>query len=95
MTREDIFHAIEANRESIRSLGVRHLGLFGSYARGDQSVSSDIDFLVDPAERFSLLDLIALKHDLEELTGRNVDIVSRRGISPYLNDDILRQAIPL
>ena len=75
--------------------GVRSVSVFGSVARGDEGVDSDIDLLVEPDPDCSLLDLISLKHDIEDLTGRNVDIVSKRGLSPYLADQIIGQALPL
>ena len=75
--------------------GVRSVSVFGSVARGDEGVDSDIDFLVEPATDCSLLDLISLKHDIEDLTGRNVDVISKKGLSPYLADQIIEEAIPL
>ena len=69
--------------------------MFGSVARGDEGAGSDIYLLVEPDPDCSLLDLISLKHDLEDLAGRNVDVVSKRGLSPYLADQIIEEAIPL
>ena len=90
---------IEQYRQQILELaqqrGVQSISVFGSVARGDEGSESDIDLLVDPDPGCSLLDLISLKHDIEDLTGRNVDIVSKRGLSPYLADKIIEEAIPL
>ncbi len=47
MNRDEILTKLEENREAIRGFGVRRLGIFGSYARGDQTENSDMDFLVD------------------------------------------------
>ena len=49
MSRETILKLIEANHNRLRSLGVRELGLFGSFARGEARPDSDVDFFVDPA----------------------------------------------
>jgi predicted nucleotidyltransferase len=90
---------IEAYRGQIVELArkrrVRAVSVFGSFSRGDETGESDIDLLVEPAERCSLLDLISLKYDIEELTGRKVDIVSKKGISPYLKDQIIAESVPL
>ena len=74
---------------------VRSVSVFGSYARGEAGRDSDIDLLVEPEKQCSLLDLISLKYDIEDLIGRKVDIVSKNGISPYLVDRIISQSIPL
>ena len=47
ITRDEILEKLEENGEAIRAFGVRRLGIFGSYARGEQKRASDIDFLVD------------------------------------------------
>ena len=46
-TKQDILAILHEHRAQLRSLGVRQLGLFGSFVRGEQRVDSDIDFLVE------------------------------------------------
>lgn len=75
--------------------GARNVRVFGSVARGDAGPSSDVDVLVEFEPGRSLLDLIGLAQDLEDLLGCRVDVVSEGGISPYLKDDILGEAVPL
>jgi predicted nucleotidyltransferase len=75
--------------------GARNLRIFGSYARGEERPDSDIDLLVEMERDRSLLDIIAIKHDLEDLTQRKVDVVTENAISPYLKDNILRSALSL
>ncbi len=65
------------------------LGLFGSFARGEDTDESDMDFLVEFSRRKSLLALIRLKNELNEVLGRQVDLVTRNALSPYLKDRIL------
>ena len=67
----------------------------GSRARGDPSAGSDLDLLVELERGRSLLDLIALEHELESLLGIDVDVLVRGSISAYFRDDIEREAIPL
>ena len=86
-------------RESILRLadlhGARNVRVFGSVARGDASEESDVDFLVDMEEGRTLLDLVGFWQDLQDLLGRQVDVISEGGISPYLRGRILAEAVPL
>lgn len=75
--------------------GARNVRIFGSAARGDAGPESDVDFLVEMAEGRSLLDLVGLWQDLEELLGRKVDVVEPEGLHWYIRDRILREAVPL
>ena len=75
--------------------GVSSIRVFGSFARGEENVHSDIDFLVELEPKRSLLDIISLKHELEDLTGRKVDVITPAGISPYLVEQITKEAVPL
>jgi predicted nucleotidyltransferase len=77
------------------SHGVRSIQVFGSFARGEENIDSDIDFLIELEPKRSLLDIIALKYDIEDLTGRKVDVVTADGISPYLVNQIMKEAVPL
>jgi len=75
--------------------GARNLRIFGSAARGTETAESDIDVLVSMEPGRSLLDLVALSMALEALLGRKVDVVSDGGLSPYLRDRILEEAVAL
>ncbi len=68
--------------------GVRKIGLFGSYARGEQRDDSDLDVLVDFVERKSLLTLVRIERELSENLGIKVDLLTEQAISPYLVDRI-------
>jgi len=78
-----------------RSHGARTVRVFGSRARGDATASSDLDLLVGLEPGRSLLDLVAIKQDLEDLLGYSVDVVTEGGLSPYLRDRILAEASAL
>jgi uncharacterized protein len=78
-----------------RSHGVRQVRVFGSRASGSASESSDLDLLVALNPGRDLLDLIGLKQDLEGLLHCSVDVVEEGALSPYLRDQILREARPL
>jgi uncharacterized protein len=75
--------------------GATAVRVFGSWARGDQTESSDLDLLVDLETGRSLLDLVAIKQDLEDLLHCPVDVVTERSLSPFLRERVLAEAIPL
>ena len=68
------------------------LRVFGSAARGEDTEESDIDLLVEFTEPKSLLDLVGLEQEFEEALGRKVDLVTTGSLSPYLRDQVLREA---
>jgi len=71
-------------------------GLFGSFAKGAARQDSDIDILVDlGASRLSLLDFVGIKLELEDVTGRKVDLVEYSTIKPLLKERILKEEVPI
>lgn len=78
-----------------RRHGARRVRVFGSAARGSAAPDSDLDLLVDLAPDRGLLDLVAIKQDLEDLLGRHVDVVTEASLSPYLRAAVLRDAVAL
>lgn len=78
-----------------RAHGAQSVRIFGSRARGDARPDSDLDLLVTMEPGRSLLDLIAIKQDLEELLHFAVDVVTEHGLSPYLRDSVFAEARPL
>ena len=75
--------------------GARNVRLFGSVARGETTETSDLDLLIEMAPERTLLDIVAIKQDLEELLGCKVDVVTEAAISPYLRDKVLHEAVRL
>jgi len=75
--------------------GARNVRVFGSMARGESRSGSDLDVLVNLDPGRSLLDMIAVKQDLEDLLGCEVDVVTEASISPYIRDQVLREAVSL
>jgi len=75
----------------LKSRGIRKAGIFGSFARNEQGKNSDIDILI----KFngSLLDLVGLEMELEKILRMKVDLLTYRGISPYLKDRILSEEV--
>jgi len=75
--------------------GASNVRIFGSFARGEQTKTSDVDLLIDPPEKMSLLDLVGLKIDLEDALKRKVDVILARSVKPALRDNIFKDARPL
>lgn len=75
--------------------GASNVRVFGSVARGEAGLESDLDLLVDLERGRSLLDHAALKIDLEQLLDLPVDVATERGLKPRIRERILREAIPL
>lgn len=96
MTTTDI---LKSKRTDILRLaaqhGAHHVRVFGSAARGEAGPTSDIDLLVRMDRGHSLLDLIELSQELEPILHRKVDILTEEGLSPYLQQRILDEAVPL
>jgi hypothetical protein len=90
---------IENKRDDILRIAAQHgasnIRVFGSVARGEAEPESDLDLLIQLESGRSLLDLIAIKQDLEDLLERKVDVLTESAISPYLRERILREAVPL
>jgi predicted nucleotidyltransferase len=78
-----------------QSHGATRVAVFGSFTRNEQRPRGDLDLLVDFEPGRSLLDLVGMKQELEDLLGIKVDIVTSRGLSPYIRDEVLRTLIPL
>ncbi len=91
-SRDEILKVLQQNRDEIRSFGVRQLGLFGSYARGEATETSDLDFVVE-FDRKSFDAYMDLKVFLEELFGCRVDLVLADVIKPRLRATILKEAV--
>ena len=91
--------ALKNKREDVLRIaqkrGAYRIRVFGSVARGDARPESDIDFLVEMEPGRSLLDLGGLVSGLRELFGRDVDVVTERGLKPRIRARVLAEAIPL
>ena len=75
--------------------GARNVRVFGSAARGEADEESDIDFLVNMEPGRNLFDMGGLVMDLKELLGRDVDVVTERGLKPRIRERVLREAVAL
>ena len=72
---------------------VKALGVFGSYVRGEQKKSSDLDILVEFQEPVGLFKFMELEEFLEKNTGVKIDLVSKKALKPRIGKHILEEVI--
>jgi hypothetical protein len=82
----------EHESEIKRRFGVKRIGIFGSHARGEEKETSDVDVLVE-FEVPSFDNFMDLAFFLEELFGREVDLVTTRGLSPHVAPFVEREVV--
>lgn len=91
-TKEGVLSRIQEHRRQIRNLGVKRLGLFGSFVRQQQGDDSDIDVLVEfESGRKTFDNFLSVALLLEEMFGRRVELVTPEALSPYVGPHILRE----
>ena len=95
MKRDAILAILRNHRSDLASKGVRSVFLFGSVARDEAALESDVDLLVDFDRPIGLFDFIGLQQHLERVLGCRVDLVPKDGIKPLLRQSILEGAIPV
>ncbi len=93
MTRDEVLGLIRNHRSDIRGFGVESVALFGSAARDEAQLGSDVDVLVEFSEPVGLFRFLDLKAYLEALLGCDVDLVTRDALRPQLRPTILREVV--
>ena len=78
-----------------RRHGASNLRIYGSIATGHEHSGSDLDLLVDLPDDQSLLGLISLRQDLEDLLGCSVDVTESASLHPLIRDSVMEQALAL
>lgn len=90
LTNTDILQLLASHKEELSAFGVSQIGLFGSFLRNEQTNKSDIDLLVDidrPMKTFR--NFMKLNYYLENLLGREVELVIKQSLSSYIGPHIL------
>ena len=77
----------------LKKADVCRAAIFGSYARGESAADSDLDLVVEFSKKKSLLDLVGLKLELEDLVRRKVDIITYNSIYPPLKPYIEKEQV--
>jgi predicted nucleotidyltransferase len=91
-TVKDIEKIIQKNKKELQEkYGLQEIGIFGSYARGDQEENSDIDMLVEVVRPMGFVKFIKLENRLSEILGIKVDLVIKKALKPYIGRRILQE----
>jgi len=91
---QDIATSLQQHEATLRRLRLKSLALFGSMAQATHGPDSDLDLLYEFEEGAATLDhLLDLQAFLEDVLGRNIDLVPRKYLSPnlrrYIEDDVV------
>jgi predicted nucleotidyltransferase len=91
-SKEQILALLNKSQRELRQLGVKRCGLFGSFVRNESGTESDVDILVefDPAKK-TFDNFMHVASFLEDLFGRQVDLITTESLSPYIGPHILRE----
>ncbi len=90
MNKKEIKNIIKAHHEILDKYKVKSISLFGSYVRNEQIENSDIDFLVEFKED-TYNNFINLIYSLEDLFNKNVTVVSKEDLSPYILPYVIKE----
>jgi len=82
-------------KEVKEKYGIKEIGIFGSYLRGEAKEGSDLDILVEfkPEAKISLLDFVELENYLSDLLGVKVDLVEKSALKPKIGKRILSEVV--
>ena len=94
-TKDYILTTIQTHKPMLFKLGIRDIGLFGSYVRGEQSAKSDIDILIDFEPDKENYDNYMAVYDIIEQLFKNerIEIITKNGLSPYIGPKILNEVV--
>ncbi len=96
MERIEAITKLKAHEAEFRQLGVKHLYLFGSTARGDAREDSDVDLFFDQERgSFGLYELMDVKDATARILGRKTDVMTRGSIHKALRRNIEADAVPV
>jgi predicted nucleotidyltransferase len=91
---QDIEAKLKENKDLLRErFKVKEIGIFGSFVRGEQKETSDLDILVDFEGRVGLFEIVRLERFLSETLGEKVDLVMKNSLKPRIGKHILREVV--
>ena len=90
---------LDTHREAIRRIVAAHHArnprVFGSVAHGQDTEASDLDLLIDPTPETSLFDIGAIRHELLQLLGVPVDVLTPKSLPEEFRDEVVAEAVPV
>lgn len=93
MKRNEVLEIIAEHREQLEQLGVKSLSLFGSVARDEAHLDSDVDLLVEFSHQGGLFQLLQVQYYLEDILGCSVDLGTQDALKEHLREPVLKDVI--
>ena len=91
--------ALQTHREAIRRIALSHrvtnVRVFGSVVHGDDKEGSDLDLLVEPTSETTMMDIGAIRYELNQLLGITVDVLTPRALPDHFKSMVLQEAQPV
>ena len=96
MDRDRVRATLREHEAELRSIGIQHLSLFGSKARGDDTAESDVDLMAEfeKGRRFSLLDMVSMENRLADILRLPVDLAPAASLKEGIRERAIREAVP-
>jgi predicted nucleotidyltransferase len=95
MDRATVLANLRRYEPELKAAEIVRLSLFGSVARGEASLESDVDLMAefDPAKQFSLLDMVHLENRLGDILGVRVDLTSVKAMKEHVRERAVQEAV--
>jgi predicted nucleotidyltransferase len=91
-TFEEIKEIIQEHKEDLKKeYGVKEIGIFGSYVRGEQKAISDVDILIELERPVGFVKFMKLEKRISDILGVKVDLVTKKALKPYIGQRILQE----
>ena len=91
--------ALQIYRKQIRTIILKYhindVRVFGSVIRGEDTLLSDLDLLIEPSSKTSLMDIAAIRLELKALLGVKVDVLTPNALPESFREQVLSESIPL
>lgn len=91
-TFEEIKEIIQEHKEDLKKeYGVKEMGIFGSYVRGEQKTVSDVDILIELERPIGFVKFLKLEKRISDILGVKVELVTKKALKPYIGQRILQE----
>jgi uncharacterized protein len=90
----DALNILKDHEQELESrFGIKRMGVFGSFAKGEERPDSDVDVLVEFKSPIDIFEFIEVKGYLEVMLGRRVDLVTEKALKPLIRERILNEVV--